>query len=248
MTVGFVNKVALVTGAKQGIGRAVADKLLALGTQVIEWDINWPQLTENRQEVDIADEKRVASSVCPIVNRFGKIDYLVNAAGVLHTGSLLEMPFEQWQHTFNVNTFGAMHVCRYVARAMRMSGGGSIVAVCSNAAKTPRIDMGAYAASKAATTQFIKCLGLELAEFGIRCNVVAPGSTDTPMQRALWQDENGESNTIKGNQQTFRTGIPLRRIAQPEDIANTIVYLLSDSARHITLETITVDGGATFGG
>lgn len=68
------------------------------------------------------------------------------------------------------------------------------------------------------------------------------------MQRALWQDENGESNTIKGNQQTFRTGIPLRRIAQPEDIANTIVYLLSDNARHITMETITVDGGATFGG
>lgn len=265
----FKNKIALVTGAKQGIGRAIADALIAEGAIVVEWDIQWetqaalsPEQkeqqslssntvaannTELRFEVDITEEALVASSVCAIIKRFGRIDYLVNAAGILFTGSLLEMPFDTWQKTLQVNTHGAFHVCRYVGRAMRMQKSGAIVAICSNAAKTPRLNMGAYAASKAATTQLIKCLGLELAEFGVRCNVVAPGSTDTPMQRALWSSKSGPYEVISGDMKSHKVGIPLKRIAQPEDVAHSVLFLLSSKSQHITMETLTVDGGATLG-
>ena len=109
------------------------------------------------------------------------------------------------------------------------------------------MQMAAYAASKAASTMFTKCLGLELAQHNIRCNVVSPGSTDTAMQRALWADENGAQAVIAGSPETFRVGIPLRRIASPEDVAEAVSFLVSERARHITLHDLYVDGGATLG-
>jgi 2,3-dihydro-2,3-dihydroxybenzoate dehydrogenase len=93
---------------------------------------------------------------------------------------------------------------------------------------------------------FTRCLGLELARDGVRCNVVAPGSTDTPMQRALWTEEDGARPVIEGVPGEYRTGIPLGRIADPEDVAEAVAFLLSDAARHITLQTLYVDGGATL--
>lgn len=106
--------------------------------------------------------------------------------------------------------------------------------------------MAAYAASKAAAAMFTKCLGLELARSGVRCNVVAPGSTDTPMQRALWNGPDAEQRVIDGDPSTYRTGIPLGRIADPADIAETVAFLASDRARHITMQELYVDGGATL--
>ncbi|NEE57327.1 SDR family oxidoreductase, partial [Streptomyces sp. SID8455] len=91
-----------------------------------------------------------------------------------------------------------------------------------------------------------KCLGLELARSGVRCNVVAPGSTDTAMQRALWTDPGAEARVIDGDPSTYRTGIPLGRIAEPADIADAVAFLASDRARHITLQELYVDGGATL--
>jgi 2,3-dihydro-2,3-dihydroxybenzoate dehydrogenase len=107
--------------------------------------------------------------------------------------------------------------------------------------------MAAYAASKAAATQLTRCLGLELAEYGIRCNIVSPGSTDTEMQRLLWSDETGKQSTIYGSLKDFRLGIPLSRIATPEEIADAVLFLLSDQARHITMHDLRIDGGATLG-
>jgi 2,3-dihydro-2,3-dihydroxybenzoate dehydrogenase len=124
---------------------------------------------------------------------------------------------------------------------------GAIVTVASNAATTPRARMSAYAASKAASTMFTKCLGLEVAKHGIRCNVVAPGSTDTPMLHSMWGDEAGPQATIGGDPDTYRLGIPLRKLARPADIAEATVFLLSDQAAHITLHSLTVDGGASLG-
>lgn len=106
--------------------------------------------------------------------------------------------------------------------------------------------MAAYAASKAAAAMFTKCLGLELARSGVRCNVVAPGSTDTAMQRALWTGSDAGQRVIDGDPATYRTGIPLGRIAAPEDIADAVAFLASDRARHITMQELYVDGGATL--
>jgi 2,3-dihydro-2,3-dihydroxybenzoate dehydrogenase len=130
---------------------------------------------------------------------------------------------------------------------MQGRGAGSIVTVGSNAATVPRTQMAAYAASKAASHQFTRCLGLELAAHGIRCNIVAPGSTDTPMQRQLWTDAQAAERIVRGSIESFRTGIPLGRIAAPADVAEAVLFLLSNAARHITLHTLCVDGGATLG-
>jgi 2,3-dihydro-2,3-dihydroxybenzoate dehydrogenase len=107
--------------------------------------------------------------------------------------------------------------------------------------------MLAYAASKAATSALARCAGLELAARGIRCNVVEPGSTDTAMQRDLWADPQvGRRTALKGDPSTYRVGIPLGRIADPDDVAEVVCFLLSDAARHVTLQQLYVDGGASL--
>jgi 2,3-dihydro-2,3-dihydroxybenzoate dehydrogenase len=108
--------------------------------------------------------------------------------------------------------------------------------------------MAAYAASKAAATKLTRCLGLEVAEYGIRCNIVAPGSTRTPMQDAMWAAGSSPAAVIEGSLETFRSGIPLRRMAEPSDVADAVVFLLSDQASHITMTDLYVDGGATLRG
>jgi 2,3-dihydro-2,3-dihydroxybenzoate dehydrogenase len=107
--------------------------------------------------------------------------------------------------------------------------------------------MAAYGASKAAAASFTKTLALELAGRGVRCNVVEPGSTDTPMLRSMWHDEQGPQRTLAGNPQEFRLGIPLGKLAQPSDIADAVIFLLSDMAGHITMHELCVDGGAALG-
>jgi len=161
-------------------------------------------------------------------------------------GRVSELSNEQWMRTFAVNTHGVFHVCRKVAQGMMARRRGAIVNVSSNAAATPRAAMAAYAASKAAVTALSRCLGLELAAHGIRVNVVSPGSTDTAMQRAMWRQGSSREAVIAGDAAQFRLGIPLQKIATPTEIADAILFLLSDSASHITLHDLRVDGGATL--
>jgi 2,3-dihydro-2,3-dihydroxybenzoate dehydrogenase len=196
---------------------------------------------------DVGDSAAVERVVETIERDLGPIGVLVNVAGVLRTGPAVSFSDEDWAATFAVNTHGVFHVSRAVARRMVPRRSGVIVTVGSNASGVPRMQMAAYAASKAASTMFTKCLGLELAQHNIRCNVVSPGSTDTAMQRALWADENGAQAVIAGSPETYRVGIPLRRIASPEDVAEAVSFLVSERARHITLHDLYVDGGATLG-
>lgn len=251
------NRVALVTGGAQGIGAAVA-RALADEAAVAVVDRNAEALATRVEELralgrdarafpaDVSDSAAVDRVVERIENELGPIHILVNVAGVLRTGPVLSFSDEDWATTFAVNTQGVFHVSRAVARRMVPRRHGVIVTVSSNAAGTPRMQMAAYAASKAASTMFTKSLGLELAPHGIRCNVVSPGSTDTAMQRALWTDDTGGEAVIAGSPEAFRLGIPLRRIATPADIANAVRFLVSDDARHITLHDLRVDGGATL--
>ncbi|WP_269857892.1 2,3-dihydro-2,3-dihydroxybenzoate dehydrogenase [Streptomyces sp. RPT161] len=253
------NKVALVTGAAGGIGTAVVRALGERGAAVAAVDRDADGLRDVVEKLtadglrvaafpaDVTDSAQVDAVVEAVEARLGPVEYLVNAAGVLRLGEVRDFSDEDWSTTFGVNVNGVFHLSRAVVNRMAPRMRGAIVTVASNAAGTPRTEMAAYAASKAAASMFTKSLGLEVARFGIRCNVVAPGSTDTPMLSSMWHDESGPSGTIEGRPDAFRVGIPLGRLARPSNVADAVVFLLSDQAAHITLHVLTVDGGAGLG-
>ncbi|MEE1940144.1 2,3-dihydro-2,3-dihydroxybenzoate dehydrogenase [Streptomyces sp. TRM 70361] len=253
------SQVALVTGAAGGIGAAVVRALGERGAVVAAVDRDGPRLTELTEKLaadglrvrafpaDVTDGSRVKAAVDEVERVLGPVEYLVNAAGVLRLGEAHTLTDEDWAATFAVNVDGVFHVCRAVVDRMIPRSRGAIVTVTSNAAAVPRTGMAAYGASKAAATMFTKALALEVARYGIRCNLVAPGSTDTPMLRSMWHDESGPRATVEGRPDAYRVGIPLKRIARPSDIAEAVVFLLSDHAGHITMHDLTVDGGASLG-
>jgi len=254
---GVTGAVALVTGAAQGIGAAVAQGLAAEGALVAAVDVRPMEPARvaaalGRQAVayscDVRDSEAVEMLVKRVEYEMGPIGILVNVAGVLRTGPVVEMPDHDWAAIFDVNTTGVFNVSRAVARYMVTRRRGSIVTVGSNAGGVPRMHMSAYAASKAAAAMFTKCLGLELARFSIRCNVVAPGSTRTEMLTSMWSQDYGPAEVIGGDPRVFRTGIPLQRLAEPQDIADAVVFLASGRARHITMQDLYVDGGAALRG
>ncbi|NAS24770.1 SDR family oxidoreductase [Herbidospora sp. NEAU-GS84] len=227
--------IALVTGSSGGIGSAVAERLAGDGYTVVGLD------------ADVTSPEQVEAFVDRVENETGPIRALVNSAGVLRPGRAVDLSDADWADTLAVNASGVFHVSRAVARRMIPRRSGSIVTVASNASRTARQNMAAYAASKAAATAFTKCLGLELAEFGIRCNVVAPGSTDTPMLTGLWDGADALRTSVEGAPGAYRVGIPLGRVARPSDVADAVAFLLSDRAAHITMQDLTVDGGASLG-
>ncbi|MFM9557882.1 MULTISPECIES: 2,3-dihydro-2,3-dihydroxybenzoate dehydrogenase [Streptomyces] len=252
-------RTAIVTGAAGGIGEAVVRSLGERGVRIAAVDRDTDALdatvgrltaegcTVEGFPTDVTSAAAAEALVEAVEHRMGPVDYLVNAAGVLRLGEARKLTEEDWLSTFAVNATGVFHMSRAVVNRMVDRTRGAIVTVASNAAGTPRTDMAAYCASKAAATMFTKCLGLEVARHGIRCNVVAPGSTDTPMLTSMWQDESGPRHTVEGRPEAFRVGIPLGRIAQPSAVADAVVFLLSDQASHVTLHALTVDGGAALG-
>ncbi len=252
----FTDACVLVSGAASGIGAALTQALLKQGARVIALDqdeaglarlvAQWPATQLHVACVDVSQAQAVNAAVAAGQASLGAIDKLACVAGILQMGKIVDLTDEQWARTFEVNVTGTFNVCRSVAQGMMLRRQGAIVNVSSNAAGTPRASMGAYAASKAAVTQLTRCLALELAEYGIRCNIVSPGSTDTEMQRAMWRQGSSAETVIEGSLPNYRLGIPLRKIARPEEIVESILFLLSDRASHITLHDMRVDGGATL--
>ncbi|WEH36698.1 2,3-dihydro-2,3-dihydroxybenzoate dehydrogenase [Streptomyces sp. AM 4-1-1] len=250
---------ALVTGAAGGIGSAIVRTLAERGVRVAAVDrdaevlsrvvaqLRGESLQVHAYPCDVTSSAAVNLMVDTVERELGPLDQLVNAAGVLRTGEATALTDEAWSATFAVNTTGVFYVSRAVVSRMRERRCGAVVTVASNSAGTPRTEMAAYAASKAATTMFTKCLGLEVARHGIRCNLVAPGSTDTPMLSSLWDGDSSKRASIDGVPSAYRVGIPLGRLAQPSDVADAVAFLLSDQAAHITLHDLTVDGGAALG-
>lgn len=252
-------RTALVTGAAGGIGAAVAAALAGHGVAVAAVDRDADQLRDTVAKLaadgarvtalpaDVSSEDDVEAVVDAAERELGPLDFLVNCAGVLRVGGIAGFSYDDWRATFMTNATGVFLMSRAAIRRMVPRGSGALVTVVSNAAAVPRYGMGAYAASKSAAAMLTRTIGLEVAEHGIRCNVVAPGSTDTPMLRSMWKETNGLDETLDGRLDTYRVGIPLRKLGRPEDVAEAVVFLLSDRASHITLSQLTVDGGAALG-
>lgn len=251
---------AFVTGAAGGIGSAIVHQLLGIGARVIATDVDTDGLAAvsagasdpaeadrlRCEPLDVTREAEVDALVDRVESEWGPIEWGVNVAGVLAVGEVADSPLSDWERVMAVNATGVFLVSRALARVMKPRGRGALVTVGSNAGGVPRHGMALYAASKAASSQLTRSLALELAPHGIRCNVVAPGSTRTPMQTAFQGDSGGEATVLSGSLERFRPGIPLGRIADPDDVANAVLFLLSERARHITMAELYVDGGAAL--
>jgi 2,3-dihydro-2,3-dihydroxybenzoate dehydrogenase len=243
--------VALVTGAAGGIGGCVARRLAEAGALVAGADLLEEAVPRAAGvlpwRLDVTDAAQVEAVVAAVEARLGPIGALVNAAGVLGTaGRLLDQTAGDWDHVFAVNARGTFLCAAAVARRMAPRRRGVIVTVASNSASTLKLGQGVYGASKSAAQYLTNCLGLELARDGIRCAVVNPGTTETPMVTARWTGDHDRDRLLEGDGASYRVGIPLGRLADPEHVADAVLFLLSEQASHITCASVTVDGGSSL--
>jgi NAD(P)-dependent dehydrogenase (short-subunit alcohol dehydrogenase family) len=248
------SKVAIVTGAAQGIGRAIAETLAEHGANVVVADIRSADAeavaqgiisNSDRQamalHLDVTDRASVERMVESAVASFGRVDILVNNAGILRPHLIIDFPEEDWDAIFAVNVKGVFLCSQAVARQMIKQGtGGSIINISSASGKKADREESAYCASKSAVIGFTRCLALELGQYGIRANGICPGATDTQMLRDLCAAVPGLFDELKDK-------TVLGRIAQPQDQANVVVFLASDLAGHITGESLIVSGGELMG-
>ena len=243
MTATLDGKLALVTGAAQGIGRAIALGLAKAGAVVVCSDIDPPQTTEEIRSLggtahafalDIADEGAVDDAMA-FADTIGGIDILVNNAGIFPRSPVLGLEPGEWDRVMAVNLRGTFLCSRAAATTMRAQGrGGRIVNITSGAAFVPTPQSAAYAASKAGIVAFTRVLALEVAPDRVTVNAVAPGLTDTAQPRSFYSD---------ADLAAFAARIPAGRLGEPDDIVPTVVLLCGDGASYITGQTLHVNGG-----
>jgi len=245
--------VAVVTGGSRGIGRAVVDLLSELGAHVVVNYLKDEQaaaatVTAARGRgveaislrADVANPIEAQQLITAALEHFKRVDILVCNAGVWEGAPLEEMSEDLWDRTMDINLKGTWSVCRAVVSQMKKQRSGKIVMLTSTAGQRGEPNYSNYAASKGAQIAFTKSLAEELGEWGISVNAVAPGWVSTEMtQKAL--------GDAKKREAIART-IPLRKIAEPEDIAGPVVFLCSDWSRHITGEILNVNGGSVLCG
>jgi len=250
-------RVAVVTGAASGIGRATALALGRQGARVALCDRNAAGLAEVVKimdgrtrvvELDVSDQGQAARAIDGVVQEWGRLDVLVNAAGIASSGPTSRGPVigiaeRDWDRILDVNLLGTVYCAQAAARHMTRQRSGRIVNIASIAGNVPRINGAAYGVSKAGVRMFTKCLALELARHGITVNAVAPGPIDTPMLGPE-SDQQVRARFVAGTPEIFRLGVPLGKLGKPEDVASAIVYLVSEEANHITGAILNVDGMA----
>ena len=239
------DRVAVVTGAARGIGLAVARRFLDDGHRVALLDIDGAMLASTAAaleprdsvlaiECDVADPGQVGRAIDRVAARFGRIDALVNNAGIAVFKPILETSYEEWARVIAVNLTGPFLCTQACARVMLANGGGAVVNVGSISglrASTLRV---AYGTSKAALMHLTKQQAAELGERGIRVNAVAPGPVDTAMARQV------HTPTIRAD---YHDAIPLNRYGTEAEIAATVAFLCSDAASYVNGQTLAVDGG-----
>ncbi|WP_426151464.1 2,3-dihydro-2,3-dihydroxybenzoate dehydrogenase [Pseudomonas sp. DC3000-4b1] len=247
-TLDFTGKRVWVTGAGQGIGLHTAMRFQAAGAEVVGLDKAFAESDYPFRTVtlDVTSSQQVEQVCQQLLNERRRVDVLVNGAGILRLGNSDSLSLEDWNACMAVNVTGPFLLFRQLVPVFKAQRSGAIVSIASNAAHVPRLNMAGYCASKAALVALNNCVGLELAAHGVRCNLVSPGSTDTPMLRDMVGDEAGLQRLVDGLPEQYKLSIPLGKIARPDEIANTVLFLASDLASHITMQDIVVDGGATL--
>lgn len=235
----FGGKVIIITGAGSGIGEACATKLLASGAQVVGFDVGQGRIEHDRylhSSVDVRDEKSVASAVVGVESAFGRIDGLVNCAGIFSCSKpFYEMSLEEWDTVISTNLTGTFLCGKHASLVMQQGRCGKIVNITCIRSRVVKPNLADYAASKGGVVALTAAMAMDLAPFGIQVNSVAPGFTLTGMTEKTYADPHVRKNREQK--------IPAGRIAEPGHIANTVLFLLSDAADYITGETIFVDGG-----
>ena len=238
-------KVALVTGAAQGIGKAVALLLARNGADIVVSDINLEKAEETAKEiesigpkamavkVDVANLSDVEGMVVAILERFDKIDILVNNAGITRDKLILRMTEEDWNAVLNVNLKGTFHCTKAVIRHMAKQRSGKIVSIASVVGEMGNAGQVNYAASKAGVIGLTKTIAREFAQRGINVNAIAPGYIETPMTDVL-------SEKVK---EELRRLIPMERLGKPEDVAEAVLFLVSEESNYITGHVLKVNGG-----
>ncbi len=247
----FRGRNVLVTGATSGIGEAVAAAFAASGADVVLAGRDPQRGSRIRERLcalgrkvefipgDVGDRAYCDGLVADAISALGRLDIVVNSAGVVHHATVDETTDEQWKHTFDVNVNGVFYVCRAAVPAMR-GRGGVIVNIASDAALTGSRHLVAYCASKGAVLQMTRAMALDHGPEGIRVVAICPGDVDTPMLRGEFR-ERGLS-AAEGLRESAEA-VPLRRVCTPEEVADLVLFAASDAGRFITGYPLAMEGG-----
>jgi 3-oxoacyl-[acyl-carrier protein] reductase len=238
-------KVALITGATRGLGKGIAEVFAKEGAQVaftyagsvdkakaLEEELGKITKVKSYQS-DASDYDAAQQLAADVITDFGKIDILINNAGITRDNLMLRMSKDDWDTIIKVNLDSVFNLTKAVIKPMMKARAGSIINMTSVVGVKGNAGQANYAASKAGVIGFSKSIALELGSRNIRCNAIAPGFIETEMTSAL------DEKTVQG----WREGIPLKRGGQPEDVANACVFLASDMSTYITGQVLNVDGG-----
>lgn len=245
------NKTVVVTGAAGGMGQAICARFVSEGYFVIAGDTNAERLIDTTARLNRSGENVLAKAgdlrskayceeiIDTAISLTGRLDALVNNAGIITRGTILETSDEDWEKTFDINLKAVFYTCRRAIAFMKGNGGGSIVNISSTWGIYPGPSHAAYCASKAAVATFSKCLGRDHAANGIRVNAVCPGEIDTPMLRSGFIHRGFDPDTAVAE---LSKSNPLGRLGEPENIADAVYFLSSDAARFIAGTTLEVAG------
>jgi meso-butanediol dehydrogenase / (S,S)-butanediol dehydrogenase / diacetyl reductase len=243
---GLDGRVAVVTGAGSGIGAATARLLGGAGATVVAADVDSAaaQATAGTGEriqatgVDVRDEQAVSEMVAAAHGLHGRLDILVNVAGIGSTTSAPDTPLEVWDNVFAVNARGTFLCCKHALVHMVEQGDGVIVNIASVAGLVGLRNRAAYCASKGAVIAFTRAIAIDHVKDGVRVNCICPGTIETPWVRRLVEDVGESLDELKARQ-------PMGRLGTPEEVAHAVRYLVSDAGRFFTGSSLVIDGGLT---
>jgi NAD(P)-dependent dehydrogenase (short-subunit alcohol dehydrogenase family) len=233
----LTGKVALIAGAASGLGEACAERFAAEGATVVGLDLKGAEL-----EVDVRDEDAVAAAVDGVVDRHGRVDAVLNAAGVAGGGPVHQLDAGEWDRVLGVNLKGTFLVCKHALRHMKQQGEGSIVNFASVEGIEGTEGGSAYNASKGGVVLLTKNMAIDYGRFNIRVNCICPGFIDTPMFRSVM-----DSAGMAPFRDQYRKHHKLGRFGRPSEIAGAALFLVSDDASFVSGHALVVDGGFTAG-